>query len=177
MLLALACLGCAGPPPDRPAAGAPETLAVTVLADSAEAAGLPPASPGVARPPRLALVRIALGRAEVGAPLPEPEPGVPEAPEAAPSPPASDDELRPPLPRGATVVKLRAARRGWVELDVRVDERGEVTDAIPVGGEADPATVAAATEAAFAQRWYPATHRGEPVAVWCRQRFEAGPGR
>lgn len=177
MLLALACFGCAGPLPDRPEAGAPETLAVTVLADSAEAAGLPPASPGVARPPHLTLVRIALGRADVGVALPEPEPGVPGLPESAPAPPAYDDELRPPLPRGATVVRLPAARRGWVELDVRVDERGEVTDAIPVGGEAEPATVEAAAEAAFAQRWYPATRRGEPVAVWCRQRFEAGPAR
>jgi hypothetical protein len=90
---------------------------------------------------------------------------------------ASDDELRPPLPRSAASLRLRAPRRGEVELDVRIDEQGEVTDALPAGGDADPATVRAAIDAALGQRWYPATRGGRPVAVWCRQRYEVGPGR
>lgn len=176
MLLALAVFGCGGNAPGRASRAEGETLAVTVLADSAEDASLPPAAAGVAPPPRLTLLRVAAARDHLAAPLPEPEPAVPEAEEAPPAP-AGDDVLRPPLPRGAALVRLPAARRGWLELDVRVDERGEVSDAIPVGGDADSATVRAAVEAAFATRWYPATRRGAPVAVWCRQRFEAGPAR
>lgn len=74
-------------------------------------------------------------------------------------------------------MRLSGTRAGWLELDVRVDENGEVTDAIPVSGDADSATVRAATESALALRWFPAVRRGRPVAVWCRQRFETGPAR
>jgi len=177
LILAMLAGGCS-PRAERPAAReVGDTLALTVLADSAEAGGLPPAAIGVAGPPRLTLVRIADARAGVRAPLPEPEPCVPAAGETAPEPAEGDDALRPPIPRGPATVRLRASRHGWLELDVRVDEHGEVSDAIAVSGDADSATVQAAVEAALGLRWYPATRRGRPVAVWCRQRFEAGPAR
>lgn len=154
-----------------------DTLEVSVLADSASASSLPPArvAPGP-EGARLTLVRIAPLRADVRAPLPVPEPAAPEASE--PLPPETsreDDQLRPPIPRGPAIVRLSGARPGWLELDVRVDENGEVSDAIVVSGDADSATVRAATESALAMRWYPAVRRGRPVAVWCRQRFEIGP--
>ena len=155
-----------------------DTLQVSVLSDSAQAASLPPARVGAGPAgARLTLVRIAPSRADVRAPLPVPEPAAPEAIEPrAPESEHGDDELRPPIPRGPAIVRLNGARAGWLELDVRVDENGEVTDAIPVGGDADSATVRAATEAALAMRWFPAVRRNRPVAVWCRQRFETGPG-
>jgi TonB family protein len=61
-----------------------------------------------------------------------------------------------------------------VELDVRVDEAGEVTDAVVVAASADSVTQAAATQAALSVRFHPAILRGQPVAVWCRQRFTIG---
>jgi hypothetical protein len=156
-----------------------DTLPISVLADSAAGASLPPVRVGPGQEgPRLTLVRIAPLRSDVNAPLPVPEPAAleesePRAPEAS----RDDDELRPPIPRGPAIVRLSGARAGWLELDVRVDENGEVTDAIAVGGDADSATVRAATESALAMRWFPAVRRGRPVAVWCRQRFETGPAR
>lgn len=155
-----------------------DRLPVTVLADSGEGASLPPARVGPGEEgARLTLVRIAPLRADVRAPLPVPEPAAPEAAEPRAPEDSRDDELRPPIPRGPAIVRLNGSRAGWLELDVRVDENGEVTEAIPVGGDADSATVRAATEAALAMRWFPAVRRGRPVAVWSRQRFETGPGR
>lgn len=178
LCLALLAAGCGARAERRAAREVGDSLAVTVLADSAETASLPPARLGLAPPEaRLTLVRIAAARADVAAALPEPEPSAPPDREAAAFAEAGDDELRPPIARGPATVRLRAPRRSWLELDVRVDERGEVSDAIAVGGDADSATVRAAIDAALGLRWYPATRRGRAVAVWCRQRFEAGPGR
>lgn len=174
LLFAVLACGCSRPSPPR-AAHVPDTLAVDVLADSAVAGGLPPARFESAPPARLVLVRVAPARAALQAPLPEPEPAAPDAPPAPGGGLAADDELRPPLPRGPARWRLHAPRRGWVELDVRVDEHGEVSDALAAGGDADSAAVQAAIEAAFGLRWYPATRGGRPVAVWCRQRFELAP--
>jgi len=164
-----------------PARDAGTDLPVTVLADSAESGALPPARLGPSADARLTLVRVAPTRAQVQAALPEPEPSAPAAGEGsaggATEGLATDDELRPPLPRSAARLRLTASTRAFVELDVRVDEQGEVTDAVPSGGDADSVTVRAAIEAALGQLWYPATRAGRPVAVWCRQRYEVGPGR
>lgn len=181
LLAALVACGCGhGSRPAREA-GRSRDLPVTVIGDSAESGSLPVARPGGRPVAHVTLVRIAPTRAEIGAALPEPEPAAPAAGEAAPErsteSPAPDDDLRPPLPKSAATLRLHALRPGFVELDVRVDEEGDVTDAIPTGGDADSASVFAATEAALGQRWYPATRRGRPVAVWCRQRYEVGPGR
>jgi len=66
----------------------------------------------------------------------------------------------------------RGAHPGVVELDVRVDESGGVSDAIWAGGSREPALVAAATACALGMRFHPAEQAGRRVAVWCRQRFE-----
>ncbi|MCC6349694.1 MAG: energy transducer TonB [Candidatus Eisenbacteria bacterium] len=175
--LALLALGCAPRAGPRAAREGPETLAVSVLGDTSEAGTLRPARFGAAPGARLTLVRIATARADIGAALPVPEPSAPPAHDESPTEASGDDILRPPLPRGTATLRVRADRPAWVEFDVRVDEAGEVTDVIAVAGDADPAVVRAATDAALALRWHPATRRGQPVAVWCRQRFEAGPGR
>jgi hypothetical protein len=94
-----------------------------------------------------------------------------------PPPPALevDDELKPPLPRTrATLEVPRGAGRGWVELDVRVDEAGEVSDALWAAGSTDSAHVRAAIACALAMRFYPAQLAGRAIAVWCRQRFDFG---
>jgi hypothetical protein len=177
----LALAGCGRPRTHLPARDLERTLELTVLsvlADSAEGGGMPPARLGSPVPAaRLTLVRIAPARPGLQPALPEPEPAAPAAPERAGEPLAADDDLRPPIARAAAILRLRAPRRGWLELDVRVDESGEVSDALPAGGDADSATVHAAIETALGLRWFPATRGGRPVAVWCRQRFEVGPGR
>jgi hypothetical protein len=168
--------GC-GRAPERAATRvAGSELPVTVLADSAEVAGLPPARLFAGLPEaKLILVRVAPARSGVQAALPEPEPSAPALPEGSGEGLAADDALRPPVPRGATTLRVRDGRRAWLELDVRVDENGEVSDALPVAGDTDSATTRGAIDAALGLRWYPATRRGRPVAVWCRQRFELAP--
>lgn len=107
---------------------------------------------------------------------PEPEPAPPE-PHGEPSAVGSlvmDDDLRAPILRDTVQVDRARARRGWVELDVRVDEDGAVSDAMFAEGAADSAAVEAAIEAALAMRYWPAVRSGRAVAVWCRQRFEFG---
>jgi hypothetical protein len=104
------------------------------------------------------------------------------APEAAPPPAlAIDDDLKPPLLRTPAALTRPADPRSGsrpgaqsVELDVRVDESGAVTDALWAGGAADSALVSAAIECALGMRFYPALRAGRPVAVWCRQRFDFG---
>lgn len=125
-------------------------------------------------PARMTMVRVAPAREALAVPLPAVESALPE-PHA--SPPAAgelafDDELRAPIVRAGAPLDRAKARRGWVELDVRVDENGEVSDAMFAEGDADSATVEAAIEAALAMRFYPAVRAGRPVAVWCRQRFD-----
>jgi len=116
------------------------------------------------------------------------EPGLPEAPldtliPTSPPPPLLliDDDLKPPIPRKMYPLYVPAshARQRWVEsvaLDVRVDEAGEVTDALWAGGSNDAVLVQAATECALRMKFYPALQAGRPVPVWCRQRFDFGAG-
>ncbi|HTM56841.1 MAG TPA: energy transducer TonB [Candidatus Udaeobacter sp.] len=108
--------------------------------------------------------------------VPSPEPAA-VPPEAAERPEA-DASLKPPLLRtpGRLIVPAAYAngRRGSVELDVRVDERGVVTDARPAGA-GDTTLIEAARRSALGMSFYPALRGDRPVAVWCRQRFEFGP--
>jgi len=60
---------------------------------------------------------------------------------------------------------------------VRVDETGEVTDALWTDGSTDSMLVQVATECALSMKFYPALQVGRPVPVWCRQRFDFGGGR
>ena len=108
-----------------------------------------------------------------------PLPGaLPDAMNAEPQPPPAlvvDPGLKPPIPRERG--RLTSPPGAWghpasVELDVRVSERGDVTEARWAGGERDSARVAAARACALSMRFYPALRGGEPVAVWCRQRFD-----
>jgi TonB family protein len=86
-----------------------------------------------------------------------------------------DEDLKPPIQRRAAPLHVPArARAASVELDVRVDEQGRVSDAMWAGGSADSALVRAATECALAMEFFPALQGGRPVAVWCRQRFDFG---
>jgi hypothetical protein len=87
------------------------------------------------------------------------------------------EDLMPPIPRGTAVLRLPAEGKGQlVDLDVRVDEAGQVSDALWAAGSRDSNAVAAAVECALGMRFYPALQRGRPVAVWCRQRFQFGRG-
>jgi len=109
--------------------------------------------------------------------LPGAEPALP--PEAAASEPhmtTDDPALKPPIPRGLPTLP-RGGRGGRVALDVRIDEHGEVTDAELVETDADSATVAAAVEAAYSLRFYPAILGERRVAVWTRQVFQVKRGR
>ena len=172
-------LGCSPKQAREPVNAGETELPVSVLADSAERWTLPavPLLVDTAQRPRLTLQRTSPSRAALELALPSADP----APPPVSDPDASareglaiDDDLRPPIARSTSALTLKGARRGWVELDVRVDEQGEVSDAVVVEAMADSATQAAAVEAAYAVRFHPATQRGRPVAVWCRQRFEVG---
>jgi len=139
------------------------------------------------RPPRQArawLARVTPSRPGVlFPPLPEAAPDT-LLPESA-APPALEVQagLMPPVLREAAPLTLpvgpvghRARRFESVVLDVRVSETGQVTDVIGAGGSTDPALVEAASACARRMRFYPARWGGAPVAVWCRQRFDFGPG-
>jgi len=191
LLLPALLAGCGAR--DKPPTRAPAVvLPVEVLADTARNAALPVPPPAEARAWLERVSRAAPARAAAGAPVPEAPPARPRAlelppPEARPeAPPVSreptdvlvyDDDLHPPIPIGST--PLREAGRGrvvGVDLDVRIDESGGVSDAVWAGGSEDTLAVAAATECALAMRFHPALQHGRPVAVWCRQHFEFGRG-
>lgn len=146
-------------------------LSVNVLADTGRAARLHLPPP---RAPRVWLAHVSPSRAPAPAPpLPAPEPGtVP----ALPSPPelTADEGLKPPVLRRPAPLTPPAGRAGWVELDVRVDGTGTVSDALWAGGSSDSALLEAARSCALGMRFYPALRAGQPVAVWCRQRFDFG---
>jgi len=116
-------------------------------------------------------------------------PSLPEAapdtvfPEIATRAVEIDPQLKPPILKSPAEItfpsesnrRLRASRV-TIELDVRVDETGAVTEVAWAGGDADSSIVNAARECARTMRFYPALLAGRPVAVWCRQRFQLGSG-
>ena len=162
---------------------APHALAVRVLADSARGERLPVRPPSEAR---VWLSGVAPERSALGVSGSAPYAGAkglpaPEvvsdtlAPHFEPPPLEIADDIQPPILRSApALVFPTRAHRAAVELDVRVDESGEVTDALWAEGSTDPELVAAATECALGMRFYPALQGGRPIAVWCRQRFDFG---
>ena len=177
LLLGASLAGC-GPGQGAPPEGSLPAMTAADAASSDTALGAPRPmrdfeTLGV-MPARMTLVRVAPARAELSVPLPAVESALPEPHVAPPAAGelASDDELRAPIVRSDAPLDRARARRGWLELDVRVDENGEVSDAMFAEGDADSATVEAAIEAALAMRFYPAVRAGRPVAVWCRQRFD-----
>jgi TonB family protein len=155
-------------------------LPVDVFSDTARSVRLAPSLPQAVAPPPSPAATVWLARVS---PAPPASPEVP-APAAAeslaipwPDAPvlAVDEDLKPPIPRAAARLRVPSgARPGWVALDVRVDVSGSVTDAEWAGGSSDSALVRAATDCAFAMRFFPALQSGHEVAVWCRQRFDFG---
>lgn len=151
----------------------PHAREASVLADTALGAGLPPGRIDSIAPPPLTAMRIDPAGGEGRVPPPEAAPDAPPAPASSDRLPV-DDRLRPPILRSTARLSLGAGAHGAVELDVHVDEDGAVDDVRWVSGDADSATVRAAMNAAARLRYYPAQRAGLPVAVWCRQRFDAG---
>jgi hypothetical protein len=181
---------------DRTAERAPFPLPVEVLGDTARAITLavrPPEEGGTSgRPPsagpeprdppggtRVWIARVTPAPPGAGGPpLPEPASEVPDPP---PAPPALDIDpgLDPPILRRAAPLVVpdawRARLRGRpvsVELDVLVGEDGEVAEVEWAGGTRDSLLLDAAARCAAAMSFYPALQRGQPIAVWCRQRFD-----
>jgi hypothetical protein len=160
------------------AAPQPLALAVRVLADSSRVTTLPvraPRAPAGAPPAARAwLTTVTPARADLpSSPLPEPD--APEGPLAPPPMLAVEPGLLPPVLRDPAALVLRAprgTRPASVELDVRVDEAGDVSDAMWAGGSQDSALVHAAIECALGMRFWPARRGDDAVAVWCRQRFD-----
>lgn len=175
--LALCLAGCGR---DHRSASHALALSVRASADtgSMEHLQIPPP-----RPARAWLARVT--PAPPGtffAPLPGAAPDT-LLPESA-APPVLEVEvgLMPPVLREAAPLSLpvgpagpRARRFETVVLDVRVSETGQVTDVLRAGGGADSALAEAVSACVRRMRFYPARRGGEPVAVWCRQRFDFGP--
>jgi outer membrane biosynthesis protein TonB len=176
LLLWAGLAGCAdaGRPVPRPDRG--RALDVGVLSDTAEVRRLDVKLP----PPRARvwLTRVEPSRGEPpGPPLPEatPEAAIPEP--AAPPLLVVDERLRPPILRRGRPLAVpagAAAERRTVELEVRVARDGRVVEARPVAGDGGGPFVRAAIDCALAMEFYPALLAGEPVEVWCRQRFDFG---
>jgi TonB family protein len=171
------CFFTAGCSRDRHAVEATLPLHVEVRADTNRAQVLDVNAPPQAR---VWVASVASVRATALEPT-LPEPGVDSLPPAAPTPPMLDidDDLKPPILRSRSVLMVppeygRRRAVESVELDVRVDESGAVSDALWVGGSNAPILVQAATECALQMKFYPALQSGQPVPVWCRQRFDFG---
>lgn len=185
MLTALAALagGCAR---ERAPAEPRHVSAASVFADTGRGiplAVVPPRSGAAASVwmERVSPARIARARASLETPAPEAPPETLASQPAVPAPglaSAGDDELKSPIlrERGRLDVPARAMRVS-VELDVRVDEEGRVSDASWAAGSEDSTLVRAAIECALGMRFFPALHAGRPIAVWCRQRFDFGTAR
>jgi len=177
LVAALVIGGCGRPPSVEEG---PRALPVDVFADTGRTVTLRVEPPPVPPPgPRASvwLARVSPARA----PLAEASATEPaqETLAVLPSLPPTlvvDDGLRPPLPRSRAPLAVPVGARGTVELDVRVDEEGGVSEVLWAAGTRDPALVRAGIECARSMRFYPAQRAGRPVAVWCRQRFDFGIG-
>jgi len=161
--------------PSRVAADSGRSIPLAVFgSDSARAwmAGVSRREPASVRPASGSLARPST----LEIPIPEPRSDTLTS-EVSPAPSlAIDEDLKPPIPMGSAPLRLPPMRRGaaWVELDVRIDENGGVSDALWAEGSADSSMVAATVACALAMRFHPALRNGVPIAVWCRQRFEIG---
>jgi TonB family protein len=165
-------IGCAKPPA---ATERPQAIPVDVVADSGRGGTLRIVAPDA--PPARASVWLArVSPARSTPPLPTAEATPETLPGSFSAPPALaiDEGLKPPLPRSRAPLAVPKGAQGLVELDVRVDEQGRVTDALWAGGSADSTLVRAATACARNMRFYPALRAGRAVAVWCRQQFVFG---
>jgi outer membrane biosynthesis protein TonB len=163
-------------PGAMPVAGEPSPIPVEVLGDTGEMAHLDVKLP----PPqaRVWMARVEPARGEPPrAPLPDAAVDT-SLPEALAAPELHvDPSLRPPILRTSAPLRIPGRARGRnvsVELEVRVDPDGYVSNVRWAGGDRDTALVAAAIECARAMTFYPALLGADPVGVWCRQRFDFG---
>ena len=149
-------------------------LSVRVLADTARTGDLRIVPPRA----RIWMAQVTPARprlVELGLPEPMPDTLIPGSPPTALT---IDEGLKPPILRTPGLLRLpgnarpKTIRTRWVDVDVRVDENGVVSDALWAGGSDDSTLARSATEGALSMRFYPAIKAGRPVAVWCRQRFE-----
>ena len=178
LALLLSGPGCA---PEHPGAAQPLALAVRASADTGGMAHLEIRPP---RPARAWLARVTPSKpGMLSPPLPEAGPDTVPPQPFTPAPLEVEAGLMPPVLRAAAPLILPGEPAGGeprrfeaVEFDVRVSETGEVTDVIAAGGSVDSALVEAASACVRRMRFYPARRAGLPIAVWCRQRFEFGPG-
>lgn len=168
----IALLGLATGCQRAPAAVREPARAGSVLADTALGGALPPAP--IAPADSGAAVAVSPPSSGPQSPPPEAAPAEPPEPSGAVDRLAPDERFRPPVLLGPARVRLPERARGSVELELRVDERGVVTDATLASRGADPEFARAAIAAARALRFQPARLRGVPVAAWCRQRIDAG---
>jgi hypothetical protein len=180
LLIAGGCARSPEPEASRPPGRAGAlALAVHVFADTGRGGRLEVRPPGA----RVWLASVAPTRGAMPSPaLPEATPDSLPPPDEAPPGLAVDSGLKPPVLRAPGTLALPP---GWhgprvsVELDVRVDESGRVSDvfAAVVGSDSsglDAGLVEAARRCALGMRFYPALQAGRPVPVWCRQRFDFG---
>src|SRR5262245_50386205 len=143
----------------RPAAtDRPYAVPVDVFADTGRAEPLrvvPPAVPAARAEVWLAHVSPAR---PTSLELPAPEATTDTLTVPLPAPPALavDDGLKPPIPRTRAPLRVPAGARGFVELDVQVDDQGRVASALRAGGSADTSLVRAATACALEMSFYPA---------------------
>jgi len=182
LVLASGCERKAGGPVHAPAVRLP----IEVLADTGRRQSLPVPPPAAARawlervqkdrPPRVPPAEVAPAP-PLDVPPPEARPDAPPVTSEPLDVLVVDEDLHPPIPIGVAPLHVPSGRGSLgIDLDVRIDEDGAVSDAVWAGGSADPAAVAAVTACALAMRFHPAVQRGKPVAVWCRQHFEFGRG-
>jgi len=170
----------------RPERAPAVVLPLQVLADTARTTKLAIPPPDSARAWLERVQRAAPPRVHVApapaaafdAPVPDAHPALPPIAREPTDVLVVDDDLHPPIPIGVTPLRAPPVRGRpiGVDLDVRVDESGGVSDALWADGSDDSLAVAAAIRCALAMKFHPALQRGRPVAVWCRQHFEFGGG-
>ena len=179
MLLVASLAGC-GHESDRHTAARP--LPLRLLADSAASQTFALSAPSArawltrvsgTRSPAPPRVTPAPAPLDVPPPMADPDTLEPEVVSLATL--EVDPGLKPPILRTPALLVLprtRSRSGGSVDLDVRVDEAGDVSDALWADGAQDSALVNAAIESALAMKFHPALRAGRPVAVWCRERFD-----
>lgn len=170
VLVAALVSGCGGHAARADRASEMRRDSIDVRADSATFR-MPVASGEVSAGTEPTAVRIAPARGLPPPPLPRAEPAaIDEGPRVVSEGLPHDDALRPPILREPARLEVAGTRAGEVEMELRVDENGEVSDAQCVAVPEDRELARDAIRAVMASRWYPATREGRAVAVWCRQR-------
>jgi len=194
IVIALTIGACTRAPRERAGAlhaGGPldSSTAAAIALDRPEHMVVPLAGAGTLTLEHVSVERSRLGRASaapevpvdpgtLSPPLPPAEPDEPPAAAERAPEPADARLLQPPVPLGAPAPSVGSPRgAGRVTLDVRVDENGDVSDALPVESNGDSVVVRVAIDAAMAIRYKPALLGGRPIAVWTRQVIDVGRAR